>query len=148
MTGIEFEPSPAMLDALHNGVAITLSIQTRAATGRLWLPGLDRLRKHRLEISYLPLSRHYHVTYLREGDQWSFPRLSMLIDDLRQRRDWEVKISPEELAEDDWRVQARVELDRSRLPSPMRLPAWFDPQWRIFSRWREWSTAELDADDQ
>lgn len=148
VTGIDFEPSPAMLDALHSGVAITLSVQTRATTGRLWLPGLDRLRKHRLEISYLPLSRHYQVEYQRDGRLWNYPRLGMLIQDLRERRELAVKIEPDELAEDDWRVQARVELDRSQLPSPMRLPAWFDPQWRVFSEWREWSTAELPDDDQ
>lgn len=146
LAGIEIEPSPAMLEALDRGVAVTLAIQTRATPGRLWIPGFDRLRKHRLEISYLPLSRHYRLEYLRDGSHWTYPRLSMLIEDLRQRQPWSVKVDDEEFADVEWRVQARAELDRSRLPSPMRLPAWLDPQWRLRTAWQEWSTAGVDDD--
>lgn len=146
VAGIRLEPSPAMLEALERGVSVTLAIQTRATGGWIWVPGFDRIRKHRLEINYLPLSRHYQLTYHRDGSQSVYPRLSMLISDLVEPEEWSVKIEDEELERGPWRVQARVELDRSRLPSPMRLPAWLDPQWRLRGDWQEWSTEGVRSD--
>ena len=146
VAGIRFEPSPAMLEALERGVTLTVAVQTRATGGPVFVPGFDRIRKHRLEISYLPLSRHYQLVYLRDDSHSSYPRLSMLLNALQEPQPWSVKLEGDELERGPWRVQARAELDRSRLPSPMRLPSWFDPQWRLRSSWQEWSTAGVDSD--
>lgn len=146
VAGIRLDPSPAMIEALERGVTLTVAVQTRATGGPVWVPGFDRIRKHRLEISYLPLSRHYQLVYLRDDSHSSYPRLAMLINALEEPQPWSVKIEDEELEGGPWRVQARTELDRSRLPSPMRLPAWFDPQWRLRSDWQEWNTAGVDVD--
>ncbi|QOC22290.1 DUF4390 domain-containing protein [Wenzhouxiangella sp. AB-CW3] len=148
VSGIRFEPSPAMIEALERGVTLTVALQTRATGGPVFVSGLDRIRKHRLEISYLPLSRHYQLVYLRDDSHSSFPRLSMLLNALEAREPWSVKLEGDELDRGPWRVQARAELDRSRLPSPMRLPAWLDPQWRVRSDWQEWSTERVEVDAQ
>ncbi len=144
VAGIRFEPSPAMVEALERGVTLTIAVQTRATGGPVFVPGFDRIRKHRLEISYLPLSRHYQLVYLRDDSHSSYPRLSMLINALEGAEPWSVKLEGDELERGPWRVQARAELDRSRLPSPMRLPSWLDPQWRVRSTWQEWSTAGVE----
>ena len=146
VAGIRLEPSPAMIEALERGVTLTVAVQTRATGGPIWVPGFDRIRKHRLEISYLPLSRHYQLVYLRDDSHSSYPRLSMLFAALEEPQPWSVKLEGQELERGPWRVQARTELDRSRLPSPMRLPAWLDAQWRLRSDWQEWSTGGVNAD--
>jgi hypothetical protein len=146
VAGIRLDPSPAMIEALERGVTLTVAVQTRATGGPVWIPGFDRIRKHRLEISYLPLSRHYQLVYLRDDTRSSYPRLNMLINALEAPQPWSVKLEGDELERGPWRVQARAELDRSRLPSPMRLPAWLDPQWRLRSQWEEWSTAGVISD--
>lgn len=148
VAGLRLEPSPAMVEALERGIEWTLAVQTRAATGQLWLPGIDRIRKNRVEINYLPLSRHYQLHYLRDGSTVSFPRLNMLIAELEKPQPWSVKLEADEIKNEVWRVQARAELDHSRLPSPMRLPTWFDPQWRLRTRWQEWSTAGVEVDGE
>ena len=148
VAGIRLDPSPAMIEALERGVTLTIAVQTRASGIPAWIPGVDRLRKHRLEISYLPLSRHYQLVYLRDDAHSSYPRLSMLIAALEDPQPWSVKLEGDELERGPWRVQARAELDRSRLPSPMRLPSWLDPEWRLRSEWQEWSTAGVNPDAQ
>jgi len=133
IAGIDLEPSPAMLEALDRGVAVTFLVALRAYSGWVWLPGLDERRRHRFEISYLPLSRHFQLTDFHNDTRATFPRMSMLVDALRAPRYWSI---PLESSEEVERVRARIELDRTRLPSPMRLPTWFEPQWQLGSGWQ------------
>lgn len=134
IAGVDLEPSPAMLEALDRGVAVTFLVALRTYSGPVWLPGLDQRRRHRFEISYLPLSRHFQLTDFHNDTRESFPRLGMLIDVLRTPRRWSIPLEPGEEVE---RVRARIELDRTRLPSPMRLPTWFEPQWQLGSGWQQ-----------
>jgi len=145
--GIELQPSPAMLEALERGVTLTLLVALRAPSGPVWLPGLDERRRHRLELSYLPLSRHYELVDLHNDRRSTYPRLSMLLDALRRPRSWSI---PVDRGDDPARVHARIQLDRTRLPSPMRLPTWFNRQWRLSSPWYELPLADpavLDSAD-
>jgi len=130
--GVRLEPSPAMLEALERGVPLTFLVALRASSGRVWLPGLDERRRHRFRISFLPLSRHYQLEDLHNDTRETYPRLGMLTDALRQRRNWSIPLAPDDAVS---LVRARIELDRTRLPSPMRLPTWFEPQWRLGSGW-------------
>jgi hypothetical protein len=131
--GVTLEPTPAMLEALDRGVTITFLVAIRASSGQVWLPGFDQRRRHRFRISYLPLIRHYELEDLHNGTRSTYPRLSMLLGALREPRDWFVPLEP---GDDVSLVRARIRLDRTRLPSPMRLPTWFEPQWRLDSDWQ------------
>lgn len=132
IAGVALEPSPAMLEALERGVSITFLVALRGSSGRVWLPVLDQRRRHRFQISYLPLSRHYQLVDLHNDTRASYPRLNMLVQALREPRPWTI---PLEEGEDVSRVRARIELDRTRLPSPMRLPTWFEVEWQLDSDW-------------
>jgi len=133
VAGVELEPSPAMLEALERGVSITFLVALRASSGSFWLPGLDERRRHRFRISYLPLSRHYQLVDLHNDTHSTYPRLNMLISELRDPRAWSIPLPPDESIS---LVRARIRLDRTRLPSPMRLPTWFEPQWHLDSDWQ------------
>ncbi|WP_181918407.1 MULTISPECIES: DUF4390 domain-containing protein [unclassified Wenzhouxiangella] len=132
VAGVDLDPSPAMLEALERGVSITFLVALRASSGEIWLPGLDERRRHRFRISYLPLSRHYQLDDLHNATRATYPRLNMLIQALREPRSWSIPLAPDETAS---LVRARIRLDRTRLPSPMRLPTWFEAQWHLDSDW-------------
>ncbi|WP_376695796.1 DUF4390 domain-containing protein [Wenzhouxiangella sp. EGI_FJ10305] len=132
IAGVDLDPSPAMLEALERGVSITFLVALRASSGEIWLPGLDERRRHRFRISYLSLSRHYQLDDLHNDTRTTYPRLSMLVRALREPRSWSIPLAPDETAS---LVRARITLDRTRLPSPMRLPTWFEAQWHLDSDW-------------
>jgi len=133
IAGVDLDPSPAMLEALDRGVSITFLVALRASSGEVWLPVLDERRRHRFRINYLPLSRHFELVDLHNDARSTYPRLSMLVDALRDRRSWHIPLEADESVS---LVRARIRLDRTRLPSPMRLPTWFEPQWRLDSEWQ------------
>lgn len=140
--GIDFNPGPAIVEALEHGVTIHLRLATRI--GSPWLPLAlgDQTRNHRFEIRYLPLIRHYELSDLKSGEQVSVPRLSMVLDELAEPRWMDTRFTRDQRAGQDWRIQARIQIDRTRLPSPMRLPVWFDRSWSLAGSWRSW---ELDT---
>lgn len=137
--GMDVTLGPEAMEALDNGVALTLNVQTRTTTGRLPMFRRKITRNHRLEIRYLPLSRHYQLTQSRHDIQRSFPRLWMLLAALEEPMDFDTRLTMNDVAHDQWRLQIRAVLDISRLPPPMRLPAWFSREWRLASDWHTWS---------
>lgn len=132
IAGVDLEPSPAMIEALERGVGITFLVSLRASSHRLWLPGLDVRRRHRFRIDYLPLSRYYQLTDLHNETRDTYPRFNMLVRALREPRSWSIPVEPDDSVS---LIRARIQLDRTRLPSPMRLPTWFQPQWWLKSDW-------------
>jgi hypothetical protein len=143
IAGVNWRPSPAVIEALDHGVVVPIRVITRTSRHHGWIAMQDRDRNHRFEIRYLPLVRNYQVLELKTGRQENYPRLSMAMEALSTRRGWATGLNREEAARRDWQVEIRAELDRSRLPSPMRIPVWFDPEWRSSSPWHGW---RIDAD--
>lgn len=130
--------SPAAIEALEHGVPLTLLISTRARRDRPGVPSRSVMHRHALELRYLPLSRHWQVTDLETGIDLNFPRLWMLTAALGEQRRFTTGLDRDALDDHAWRVRIRAELDRSALPSPMRLPAWFSNEWRLSSPWHTW----------
>ncbi len=141
-TGIDFRPGDEPLEALDSGVALVISLQARASRVHGFIARERYRRERQLEIRYLPLSRYYQLRDLESGDQESYPRLSMLFDELRRARTLELGLESGEAEAARWQVQVRARLDISSLPSPMRLPAWLSGQWRLGSRWHTWRLEE------
>ena len=144
--GVEWRPSPAVVEALEHGVAVPVRITIRSSRQIGPLKWLDRDRNHRFEVRYLPLLRSYQLLETRSGEQQHFPRLGMMLDSLARPRDWPTGLFEHELDEARWRLDARAELDRSRLPPPMRMPVWFDAEWRAWSDWHSWTPGESGND--
>lgn len=137
-TGLEVTLSTAALEALENGVALTLTVQTRVQRKHRLLDRRVNVRNHRLEIRYLPLSRHYQLSNEKHETQQSFPRLWMLLAALQDPIAFETQLTRADLGDGEWRVRMRAYFDISRLPPPMRLPAWFSNQWRSGTGWHDW----------
>lgn len=135
VAGIDFSPGPAVVEALSHGVTVHIRVSIHVSRPlELWVDD-DRTRNHRFEIRYLPLIRHYEVTDLKTGEQLSFPRLFMVLDWLKRPQWMDTRFTAEDHRGESWRMQARVDIDRTRLPSPMRLPVWFDRNWSLGEPW-------------
>ncbi len=143
LAGVIWRPSPAVVEALEHGVVIPIRVTTRTSRHHGWIAMQDRDRNHRFELRYLPLVRSYQLLELKTGRQVNYPRLAMAVESLSVRRGWATGLKREEVVQRDWQVEIRAELDRSRLPSPMRIPVWFDAEWRASSPWHGW---RVDAD--
>ncbi len=144
-TGIDWNPPPRVIEALENGVEVPLTLMVRVSRHHGLFASVDETRRYRFTVRYLPMVRNFQLT--RPGDEAleNFPRLSMLTDALAEPGRWPLGLDEDARETRRWQVQARVDLDRSGLPSPMRLPAWFDPQWRGNSGWTTWIIEPQDA---
>lgn len=136
--GISLAPSPAVLEALNHGVAVTVIVATRIHPWHGALANTDQTRNHRFEIRYLPLIEHYQLTELKTEDVELYPRLSMALQALAVPRWMDTQLTTEQQATRGFHVQVRVDIDRERLPAPMQLSAWRDDQWRSRQDWQTW----------
>jgi hypothetical protein len=144
-TGIEFVPSMAVSEALSHGVAVTLVVETRIHPWRGWLASQQQTRNHRFEIRYLPLSEHYQLTALKTGITATYPRLRLLLADLSEARWLDTHLSADKLGDKVWQVQARVAIDKERMPAPMQVSVWTDEQWQTNSSWWTWEVSSADG---
>lgn len=138
MAGIDFNPGPAVIEALEHGVTVHIRVSIQVTHRWELFVDDDRTRNHRFEIRYLPLIRHYELTNLRTGERQNFPRLSMALDRLRHPQWMDTRFTDRDYQSGQWHLQARVDIDRTRLPSPMRLPVWFERSWRLGEPWHRW----------
>ena len=143
-TGVDFEPSSAILEALDHGVAVNVVVATRIHPWWGPLASSDQTRNHRFEIRYLPLIEHYQLTELKIDETESFPRLSMLLEALSRRRWLDTHLTETLAEQSSWRVEVRVDIDREQLPAPMQLSAWRDTNWRSGRAWHRWDMAVDD----
>lgn len=138
LAGIDFNPGSAVIEALEHGVTVHIRVSIQVTRRWELFVNDDLERNHRFEIRYLPLIRHYELTDLKTGEQQNFPRLSMVLDRLRRPQWMETRFTVDDHQGGHWRLQARVDIDRTRLPSPMRLPVWFDRNWSLSEPWHRW----------
>lgn len=144
--GLDWQPDDAVIDALHHGVVVPLELSVRISRHHGVVASEDRSHDHRFEIRYLPLLRDYEVWDVRADERTLFPRLAILTQALARRRQFSTGLTRQEVSERRWQVQLRARLDRSRLPSPMRLPVWFDPRWRAEGPWHTWVLPSEEAE--
>lgn len=137
--GIDFNPGPQVIEALNHGVTLHLRVTIHVRRPWQLFVSDDLERNHRFEIRYLPLVRHYELTDLKTDEQLSFPRLSMVLDALARPHWMDTRFTRDQVQEGRWHMRARVDIDRTRLPSPMRLPVWFDRHWSLTEPWHRWT---------
>jgi hypothetical protein len=92
----------------------------------------------RYELRYHALSRQYRIRNLSTHAQQGYPSRAQALAALGQIED--LTLLDRRLLEPGRRYEARLRaaLDTEGLPAPMRLKAWFSPQWRLETRWHRW----------
>lgn len=136
---IDYGFSSVALEALDNGVPLTMEvhIQLRAADAWIWDESLldQRLR---YQIHYKPLSERYQVTLLPGANGRGFVTRDAAIRALGEVDGIQLvgrqRLDPEQAYE----VHIKAALDTEELPLPLRPMAYLRPSWQLSTGWTKW----------
>ncbi len=137
---LRLELSAPAIEAMRNGVAVTLVFEAEVLARRSWL--WDRVVgavEQRYRIEYHTLAGQYLVNHLNTGQVKSFPTIGLALDAIGRIRGWPL-IDRSLLAADAehyGRVRARLDIDA--LPAPLQPRAYLSSDWRLSSEWYRWA---------
>lgn len=127
--------SGPMQDALDHGIPITLRVDVQA--GR-W-PQTLATATQRVELRYFPLSRRYQLRATHPDDVGSFATPAYLLAALGSLRLGLPSTFANLPVTTPMRVSAAI--DPAALPGALRLPALFEPAWRLAAKDYVWTVA-------
>ena len=136
---IEYRFSNAALDALRNGVPLTVELQMEVRRRRPWVwDETVYTLAQRFRLEYHTLSRQYLVNTLNSGERRGFTTLGAALEFMGQVHD--VPLLDQSLLPADGRYEGalQVRLDLEALPAPLRLFAYLSEDWRLSSEWFTW----------
>jgi hypothetical protein len=136
---IEYHFGRAALDALQNGVPLTVEVEMEVRRHRPWLwDETVYTLAQRWRLEYHALSRQYLVTNLNSGERRAFPSQVIALQAMGRIKDFplldQTLLAPNERY--DGALRARLDLDA--LPAPLRLFAHLSEDWRLASEWYAW----------
>src|ERR1700726_822105 len=136
---IEYPVNPQIRDALHDGVTLTIDLETRIERERcLWF-NVDVLDLTlRRELDYHAVSDRYLVDDVRSGTQQSFPTLEEALAVLGAVDGWPVMVE-RQLVAGNYRISVRAGVRRGRLPASLRALMFWTDDWHRVSEWYTWS---------
>jgi Domain of unknown function (DUF4390) len=127
--------SGPMQDALDHGIPIAFEVDVRAGH---W-PRTFASAQPRIELRYFPLSRRYQLRVVGSDDVRAFATQAHLVAALGSLRlglpSTFAALPP------DTRLRVSVAIDPAALPGALRLPALFEPAWRLASAETTWPAA-------
>jgi len=136
--GLDCKLSGPMQDALDHGIPLTLRIRIEASRWR-YAPNATT-SEHRVELRYFPLSRRYQMRDLdTSADVRSFATPGYLFAGLNSLRLSLPATFSNLPTGTSLRVGARLEIES--LPGALRLPAVFEPAWRLSAAEYAWQPA-------
>ena len=136
---IEYPVSPAIRNALHDGLTLTVDLETRVERERrFWFNAEVVELTLRRELGYHAVSDRYLVRDVRSGNQKSFATLEEALTDLGTVDGLPVLVEPQ-LTEGNYRISVRAGLRRGRLPASLRALMFWTDDWHRVSEWYTWS---------
>jgi hypothetical protein len=137
---IEYPVNPAIRDALHDGVTLTVDLDTRIERERRFWVNADIVDLTlRRELGYHAVSDRYLVRDVRSGNQKSFATLEEALSDLGAVDGWPVLVEPQLITEGNYRISVRAGVRRGRLPTSLRALMFWTDDWHRVSPWYTWS---------
>ena len=136
---IDLPLSDTALEALDNGVPLTVVIETRVESEDAWFweRALEKRKLH-YELRYHPLAGLYSVTDLGRGILERFATREAALVKLGEIHDIEVVASARLEADVDYEMALRAYLDIESLPLPLRPLAYIYPSWHLSTGWSRW----------
>jgi hypothetical protein len=136
---IEYPVNPAIRDALHDGVTLSVDLDTRIERERrFWFNADVQELTLRRELDYHVVSDRYLVRDVRSGTQKSFATLEEALADLGAVDGWPVMVEPQ-LTAGNYRISVRAGVRRGRLPASLRALMFWTDDWHRVSEWYTWS---------
>lgn len=136
---IEYSFSEPALDALQNGVPLTIELLMEVRRRRSWVwdeTVYSLVQRFRLE--YHALSRQYLVHNLNSGERRNFSTRPAALRFMG--RIHEFPLLDRSLLAPDRRYEGalRAQLALDTLPTPLRLFAYLSEDWQLASEWYTW----------
>jgi hypothetical protein len=138
---IDYRLTPDVLDALNNGVPITLQVDIEIQRKRSWWwfdADMANLQQ-RYQLQYHALSHQYLLSNINSGAFYSFHTLDSALDALGNLHDFPLLDKQLVQPGEKYEVLLHAKLDIEALPSPLRPLAYITPAWRLDSDWYTWS---------
>ncbi len=133
---LRYRFNPRVLEALENGVPITIAIDIEVERHRRWwLNETVATLEQRYQLDYHALADQYVVRNLNSGAVYSFHGLAAALHALGTVRDLPLLDSQFVEPGEEYQVILRARLDIEELPSPLRPLAYVTPAWRLRSDW-------------
>ena len=129
---IDYRFSPAIIEALDNGVPLTFLldfalVEKRALhLDRVWISA-----RRRIQLRYHPLAQSYQVVDQFSGAIQSFAGLAAVLDTLGHIRGWRIDVPDAAGTPKSLNARLQLQLDIESLPLPLRLSAYLSRDWRL-----------------
>jgi len=138
---VDFQFSQKALDALANGVPLTLEMDIEVHRKRSWMLPDETVAtlEQNYQLRYHALSHQYLVKNLNSGAVYNFLSRENALQALGDIRNFPLLDAKLTKPEERYEIELRVKLDIESLPSPLRLLAYISPAWHLSSDWSTWS---------
>jgi hypothetical protein len=136
---INYRFSDRALEALENGVPLTLEVhvQLRGEGAWIWEEDLLDIRL-RYQIRYQALAAVYQVVDLQSNSKQTFVTRESAIDALGRIPDFPLVSRDRLQAGENYMLSLYSKLDIEALPLPLRPLAYITPSWNLSSDWTTW----------
>jgi len=136
---IDYDFSERALEALDNGVPLTMEVhvQVRPRDDWLWHSSLVDQRL-RYRIRYKPLSERFLVSRLPGESGRTYVTREAAIAALGEIKGLQLLNRDRLEADRSYEVQIKASLDIEELPLPLRPMAYLYPSWKQSSKWTKW----------
>jgi len=137
---VEYRFSVRAVEALENGVPLTLEIQIELRRQNAWIWEQDVLKlRLRYQVRYQALASVYQVRNLQSGSRQNFVTRRAALDALGTLNGVFLIAEDHLLPGDAYQLSLRASLDIESLPLPLRPWAYLDPDWEHDSAWSRWN---------
>ncbi len=136
---IDYKFSAKALEALENGVPLTLEIHIQLRRKGAWIWEEDMLDSHlRYQLRYHAIASLYQLLDMQSGEQTSFATRDAAIAALGDIQS--LPIIKRDLLESGevYELRLRTFLDIDALPLPLRPMAYLSPSWNLSSKSELW----------
>ncbi len=139
---IAYTLSEEAREALNNGVPLTFEVHLQLRREGAWIWETDIIdQRLRYEIRYQALEGMYQVTNLQSTGKQRFSTETAALEALGNLSGVPL-VQLQKLPQgENYTLSMHAKLDLEALPLPLRPFAYFNPDWRLQSEWKEWLLA-------
>jgi hypothetical protein len=135
---IHFGFSDEALEAMRNGVPLTISVEMQVLRERRGPDKRIALIRARFRLKTHALSKQFVITNLGSGEASTFASFEEMRSALGRIVDFPLVDRALLPPDGSYRARLRARLDIEALPAPLRPLAYLSPSWRLKSDWYGW----------
>ncbi|MGH8326098.1 MAG: DUF4390 domain-containing protein [Steroidobacteraceae bacterium] len=136
---IEYPMTPAIVNALHDGVTLTFELEARITRDRhFWIDPVIADVILRRVLAYHSISGRYVVRDVHSHDLQSFSSLDDALAFLSKVDGWPILVASQLRPGERYHISLRAGIRRGRLPASLRALLFWTSDWHRVSKWYTW----------